>query len=327
MKTILLTGSQGFLGTFICLDLLNKGYRVIGVDNHYKYGKLHRPQNDHANFSLINADLTKSFPEIPEKVDYVIACAAKIGGIAYFNKYSYDLLADNEMITTNTFKFAIDKKVKRIVVLSSSMVFEHATKYPTPEDHRCPPPLSTYGFQKLMTEYYATGALEQYGLEYTIIRPFSCVGAWEPKSNTDVTLKVDNSNMVISHVIPDLVRRIRSSDGPVKLLGDGKQIRSFTNGRDIARAIGLAMEAPGAANQAFNIANASSCTIMDLAEKVWDKYYPDKEFKVLPSEGLKNDVKIRIADTSKAKELLGFEAEISLDESISEVIEYLKDEV
>src|ERR1041384_4834691 len=114
-----------------------------------------------------------------------------IGGISYFHEYAYELLAENERITASTFDAAIwafkNKKLKKINVLSSSMVFESATEFPTPEgaERRSPPPLSTYGFQKLATEYFAQGAHEQYQLPYTVIRPFNCVGIGEGRALSD----------------------------------------------------------------------------------------------------------------------------------------------
>src|SRR5439155_25637535 len=115
--------------------------------------------------------------------DHLVAGAAMIGGISYFHQFAYDLLAENERITAATFDAAIwahrHARLQKITVVSSSMVFENTARYPTEEgeERRCPPPASTYGFQKLAVEYFAQGAHEQYGLPYTIARPFNCVGS------------------------------------------------------------------------------------------------------------------------------------------------------
>ena len=131
-KTVLVTGSQGFIGSYLCLELLNNGYQVIGVDNFSKYGKVSRPHDNHKNFIFHEMDvLDLKYETVPEEfleVDYIIAVAAMIGGISYFHKYAYDLMATNERIMASTFDLAIDlfnnNKLKRILVLSSSMVFE-----------------------------------------------------------------------------------------------------------------------------------------------------------------------------------------------------------
>ncbi len=132
--------------------------------------------------------------ELAADCDQVVAAAAMIGGISYFHEFAYDLLAENERILAATFDAAIaahrDGHLERIIVVSSSMVYESATVFPTPEGAQLtsPPPISTYGFQKLASEYFAKGALEQYGLPYTIVRPFNCVGIGERRAlrDTDV---------------------------------------------------------------------------------------------------------------------------------------------
>jgi hypothetical protein len=203
MKKILLTGSQGFIGSYICNELLSKGYKVVGVDNFQKYGKVTRAHDTHPNFKLYNIDvLSDNFLEIVdlEKPNMIIAGAAMIGGISYFHKFAYDLLATNERILAQTFDAAIlaHKKgyLERIIVLSSSMVFEEALVYPTPESaiKNTPPPSSTYGFQKLASEYFAKGAWEQYQLPYSIIRPFNCVGIGEDDSIMKITAVIVSRN-------------------------------------------------------------------------------------------------------------------------------------
>ena len=88
-----------------------------------------------------------------------------IGGISYFHEFAFDLLAENERILASTFEAAIAVaprgQLERIIVLSSSMVFESTTVFPTPEgaERTSPPPISTYGFQKLASEYFAHGRL------------------------------------------------------------------------------------------------------------------------------------------------------------------------
>src|SRR6185369_9143892 len=119
-----------------------------------------------------DAELMK---KLVKDCDHFVAGAAMIGGISYFHKYAYDLIAENERITAAAFDVAIwahaKSSLKKITLLSSSMVYESANEFPTPEGAqlRSPPPLSTYGFQKLATEYFVKGAHEQYGLPFTIV--------------------------------------------------------------------------------------------------------------------------------------------------------------
>ena len=102
MKKILITGSQGFIGSYLCAEFLERGYQVVGIDNFSKYGPITRAHDSHPNFELIEMDAVdlecNSVPEALEDIEYLIAAAAMIGGITYFHKYAYDLLATNERI-------------------------------------------------------------------------------------------------------------------------------------------------------------------------------------------------------------------------------------
>ena len=326
---VLLTGSQGFIGSYLCTELLSSGYDVVGVDNYSKYGTLTRPHDVSPNFKLYDLDiLSDRFLSMvdSEKPDIIIAGAAMIGGISYFHKYAYDLLATNERILAQTFDAAIKNKVDRIVVISSSMVFENTSAYPTPESdiYKSPPPSSTYGFQKLASEFFAKGAWEQYRLPYSIVRPFNCVGVGEEKALGEHEVSSGNIKLMMSHVLPDLINKVLMGQDPLHILGEGDQVRCYTNGKDIARGIRVVMENDKAINQDFNISSARGTTVLELAKIVWEKINKDKPFKYESDDPFSYDVQKRIPDVTKAKELLGFEAEITLEQSIDEVIEYMR---
>lgn len=339
MKKVIVTGSQGFIGSYICLELLKKGYEVIGIDNYSKYGHVIRTHDEHPNFKLLEMDVCDLDSKRQETfhllkdADYIIAGAAMIGGISYFHKYAYDLLSNNERIMASTFDLAIElyKKhnLNKIVVISSSMVFESTSRYPTPEGEEkiCPPPLSTYGFQKLATEYFCYGANEQYNLPYTIIRPFNCVGIGEEEALGEEKMLVGNMKMLLSHVLPDLIYKSLHLEPHQKLpiLGKGNQIRHYTNGKDIARGIVLAMESDRALNEDFNISSDVATSVKELAEIVWKKIH-NTELQLEHHEPFEYDVQIRSPDVNKAREFLSFEAEFSLEESVEEVIEWMREQ-
>ena len=336
MSKVLITGSQGFIGSYLCAAFLDKGYQVIGIDNFSKYGPITRAHDNHPNFEFIEMDAINLDPRRNWRhpsltdVDYIIAAAAMIGGITYFHKYAYDLLATNERILASTFDLAIklneNHNLKRIIVLSSSMVFENTDVYPTPESEikSCPPPLSTYGFQKLAVEYFCKGALEQYGLPYTIIRPFNCVGVGEEDAIGEHEVKSGNIKLMMSHVLPDIINKILKGQNPLHILGSGEQIRCYTNGRDIARGIRMCLENKAAVNEDFNISTPVATSVLELAQLVWEILNPGEEFSFVSDEAYEYDVQKRIPNTSKAKEMLGFEAEVALEESVREVIDYMR---
>jgi nucleoside-diphosphate-sugar epimerase len=228
---VLVTGAAGFIGNYLVEELLAHGYEVIGLDNYSKYGRLKQASESNPRYRLVVGDAkdTELVKRLALECDYFIAGAAMIGGIAYFHQYAYDLLAENERITAAAFDAAIHAyrtaSLRKIVVISSSMVFENATVYPTAEgeQRRCPPPSSTYGFQKLAVEYFAQGAYEQYGLPYTICRPFNCVGIGERRARGEHEIMSGNVKLALSHVVPDLVQKILKGQDPLHILGDGNQ--------------------------------------------------------------------------------------------------------
>ena len=243
-----------------------------------------------------------------------------IGGISYFHEFAYDLLAENERILASTFDAAIaahrDGHLERIIVVSSSMVYESATVFPTPEGAQLtsPPPISTYGFQKLASEYFAKGAWEQYKLPYTIVRPFNCVGIGERRALRDTDIMSGNVKLALSHVVPDLVHKILKGQDPLHILGDGDQVRHYTYGGDLAHGIRLAMESPAAVNDDFNLSTAESTTVLELAEAIWHKIHADgRPFHYVSDAPFEHDVQLRVPDVRKAREVLGFEATTTLD--------------
>ena len=333
MKTVLVTGSQGFIGSYICKELLSREYHVIGIDNYSKYGKIARPHDTHKNFTFYEEDVVGLESRNTDRfisVDYIIAGAAMIGGISYFHKHAYDLLANNERIIASTFDLAIKLhkffNLKKIVVMSSSMVFESTDEFPTPESSvkRSPPPLSTYGFQKLSCEYFCKGALEQYGLPYTIVRPFNCVGVGEDKALSDEAVTSGNIELMMSHVLPDLINKALKGQYPLRVLGSGNQVRCYTNGKDVAKGIRLALESDKSINEDFNISSNRSTTVLELAKIVWKVVERQEDFAIEHDDPYEYDVQNRIPDVSKARDVLGFEAEIDLEESVKEVYEYVR---
>jgi nucleoside-diphosphate-sugar epimerase len=329
---VLITGSAGFIAGYLVPELLEAGHTVVGVDNFSKYGRIERSYDDHERFTFVEGDARDGalLRGLAEGCDIIVAGAARIGGISYFHKFAYDLLADNERIISATFDAALHHHergtLSRIAVVSSSMVFENATAFPSPEGHerRCPPPSSTYGFQKLACEYFAQGAWEQYRLPYTIVRPFNCVGIGEQRALTDVDIPSGNIELAMSHVVPDLCQKILRGQDPLHILGSGDQVRHYTYGGDIARGIRMAVESDRAVNEDFNLSTAVATTVKELADVIWRKVRgPGAPLRFVHDEPFPYDVQMRAPDTTKARRVLGFEATTSLDEMLDEVIPWV----
>lgn len=332
---ILVTGASGFICGYLVPELLESGHEVVGLDNFSKYGPVTRSYDNHENFTFVEGDAKD--PALMIKLagdcDQVVAGAAMIGGISYFHKFAYDLLAENERILAATFDGAVaaweGNSLEKINVLSSSMVYESADVFPTPEGAQLtsPPPISTYGFQKLSSEYFARGAHEQYGLPYTIIRPFNCVGIGERRALRDADVISGNVKLAMSHVVPDLVLKVIKGQDPLHILGDGSQVRHYTYGGDLARGIRTCIESPAAINEDFNISTATSTTVEELARIIWRKINGDKPFSLEHDDPFDYDVQMRVPDVRKARDILGFEATTTLDEMLDEVIPWIASEI
>ena len=333
---VLVTGSAGFIGGYLVADLLAAGHEVVGVDNFTKYGPVRRAFDDDPRYRLVEGDAKDAalLTELARDCDHLVAGAAMIGGISYFHEFAYDLLAENERICAATFDAAVrafrDGRLRKITVISSSMVFESASVFPTPEGAQLtsPPPRSTYGFQKLATEYFARGAHEQYGLPYTIVRPFNCVGIGERRALRDSDIRSGNVKLALSHVVPDLVQKVLKGQDPLHILGDGSQVRHYTYGGDLAAGIRLAMESERAINEDFNLSTAQSTTVRELAELVWRKVHGrDRPLRIVCDPPYEHDVRMRVPDVRKAREVLGFEATTPLEQVLDEVIPWIRDEI
>jgi nucleoside-diphosphate-sugar epimerase len=332
---ILVTGSAGFIGGYLVEELLSAGHEVIGLDNFSKYGVVQQVSLSHAAYRFVHGDAKDAgmLRELMRDADQVVAGAARIGGISYFHELAYDLLAENERITAAVFDAAVDTfkrgRLKKINVISSSMVYESAQVWPTPEgeQRRCPPPASTYGFQKLATEYFAQGAWEQYRLPYTIIRPFNCVGIGERRALSEREIPSGNVKLAMSHVVPDLIQKILKGQDPLHLLGDGRQVRHYTYGGDLARGMRACIENPAAVNEDFNLSTDVSTTVLELAEVIWNKVQPGKPFRYVCDPPYAYDVQKRVPNVEKAKRVLGFRATTSLGEVLDIVIPWVKQQV
>lgn len=312
-KKVLVTGGVGFIGSEVVKQLLERGYKVRVADD---LSKKEAKVPDSCEF--IKADLTdKNLAlKVMEGVDFCIHLAAKIGGIGYFHKYPATILSENNKMLSAVFEAAATNKIKRIIYMSSSMVFESANNYPSKEEDifKIPVPMSAYGFSKLVGEWYCYSFKDEYDLEFSIIRPFNAYGINE-KPEKEVGY---------AHVIPDLIKKILSGQYPLELLGDGMQTRCFTHVSDIAKGIILAMESPKAANQDFNIGCEEEIRIIDLAKLLWKECNSKRPFKVKYVKGFKYDIKRRVPSAQKARKVLGWKESKKLEKELAEIIGWIK---
>jgi nucleoside-diphosphate-sugar epimerase len=327
----LVTGGLGFIGSEICRQLLAMPTttKVTVIDDDSKgYGERNiqdfkdNPQFNWEKFDLTGGFLHTLIHDHVQYSDYIINCAAKIGGIGYFNKIPAQILRNNNLILSNILDAMVacgTNCAPRLTYMSSSMVFESATKFPSAEEDlkNTIIPVSAYGFSKLSGEYYCKAFAQEYDLNYTIVRPFNAVGPEKPDPNF----------VGYSHVLPDFVCKIKNGQGtpdnPLEILGAGNQVRHYTDVKEIAAGIIVATHHEKALNNDFNIAIDKGHTVYEVAHLVWTALNPYSSAGVVTKNvnPFPCDVQYRSPDTTKAKEVLEWEAKITLDDNIHEIVQ------
>jgi len=340
-KKILVTGCHGFIMGYVIPILLENGHEVWGVDNYWKYGKLSHGYDNHPKFHFTEGDakdkalLSKLLEE--NQINIFVAAAAIIGGIAMFHKLAYFLLSENEKITCAAFDACVEAynggkgALEKVMVISSSMVFESCDVFPSAESDlpRCPPPQSTYGFQKLACEYFAKGAFEQHGLPYVIVRPFNAVGVGERRAVVSDGCEVLSGNvkLTMSHVVPDLVQKILHGQKPLHILGSGQQRRHYTYAGDLAMGMVRCMLDPRAVGRDYNISTPQGHTVIELAQIIWKRLRPGEEFSVTSDNPFEYDVQCRVPDVEKSTRELGIECTTSLETALDEIVPWIKEQM
>jgi UDP-glucose 4-epimerase len=249
---------------------------------------------------------------------HVIHLAAIVGGIANFHKLPHTLTEVNNALYNAVVRSALDHEVQRFTYVSSSMVFERAERFPTPEEYLadCPVPRSAYGFSKLTGEIYCRAAHEEHGLPFTICRPFNAYGPGE----------MPDAEPGIAHAVPDLIAKALTGQRPLQIFGDGTQTRTWTHVDDIADGIVTAMASPAGLNEDFNISAAREVTVAEIARIVWEACDGDPdEFELEHLESFEVDVQRRWPSVEKARRLLGWEAKVQVEDGIARTVAWLRD--
>ena len=315
---ILVCGSEGSLMGAVIPYLLEMNHSVCGVDNFFRYGRTERKRDyEFIEGDLCDVDLAK---RVCKGIDVIFQGAAKIFGVGGFHKYAADILSKDTILQQNILWQSLDNNVEKVVYISSSMVYERATNIPSEEDdvQKMLVPLTDYGLSKLVGERLCEAFYRQYGLEYTIWRPFNIITPFE--KGTD--------EPGISHVFADFIKRIAlDRQNPLEILGDGEQIRCFTWIQDVATAIAKYSLQTITDGEVFNLGNPEPVTIKELAFRI-HKLAKDKgiipkteqlSFKYLPI--YEDDVKVRIPCVEKAKKVLRWEPKVKLDEALDRCLE------
>jgi UDP-glucose 4-epimerase len=316
MNRVLVTGGAGTIGSAVVRRLLSDSSWEVRIADHREPALWMRE-----GCEIRTADLRdpETAAAAVDGCSHVIHLAAIVGGIANFHKLPFTLFEVNNALTGALTHASVDHEVERFVYVSSSMVFERATEFPTTEEHadHCPAPRSAYGFSKLAGEVYTRAAHEQRGLRYTICRPFNAYGPGELPEPDEPG---------IAHAVPDLIHKALTGRRPLQIFGSGEQTRTITHVDDIADGIVTAMAAPEGENEDFNISASQEQTVAELARIIWEACgNAPEEFELQHLASFEVDVQRRWPSVEKARRLLGWRARIDLHEGIAQTVEWLRE--
>jgi nucleoside-diphosphate-sugar epimerase len=314
MRRVLVTGGAGTIGAAVVRRLLAEPDLEVRVSD-----QRDAPTWMSSACEIHTADLRDvgNVRKAMAGCDGVVHLAAIVGGIANFHRLPYTLSEVNADLYTAIFHVALERDLERFLYVSSSMVFERATEFPTTEAHieACPTPRSAYGFSKLTGEVFTVAAHEEHGLPYTICRPFNAYGPGE----------VPEDEPGIAHLVPDLIKKVLSGQAPLQIFGSGDQTRTLTYVDDIADGIATALRHPAALNEDFNISAGQELTVAEIAKQIWEACgrSPD-EFELEHQPTFPVDVQRRWPSVEKARQLLGWEAQVELADGVARTAEWLR---
>lgn len=315
---ILVAGSEGSLMQWVIPHLLEEGHEVVGVDNFSRYGRVDRKRD----YKFLERDLTnpKAVKEVCQGVNAIIQAAAQIFGVKGFHKFAADILSKDVVLHQNLLNEALEAGMTRLVYISSSMVYERAEQVPLREEdiNDMPIPLTDYGLSKLVGERLCQAFKKQYGLDYTIWRPFNIITPYEEAGEEPG----------ISHVFADFIHTlVIDKQNPMVILGDGEQVRCFTWIDEVASAIAKYSFLDITKGEAFNLGSPEPVTMKELAQRIFEKakqrgvFESAAKLKFIHKPIYNDDVRIRVPSIEKAKSKLHWQPTVTLDEALDRCLD------
>jgi len=308
---VVVTGAAGFLGSFLCEELLSRGYTVIGVDNFFRGKKEYLPKNK--DFIFYKIDLVTEYNGflhvVKKKPDFIYHYAA-INGTKYFYDIPYKVMNDNITMTQNVLRACISSPVKKIIYASSSEVYGEPLDIPTPESHPILLNIHTnrdsYASSKAIGDFYVKLFAQEYKKDFLILRIFNTYGP-----------HMDTSQY--GQVIPEFINKIISSD-EFSIIGDGTQTRSFCYVSDHTRLVVNLSE--NISNEIVNVGSDKETSINELARLI--HRLESKTFKPVYLAGREYDHRRRCPDITKLKKLINDYPRVTLEDGLKKTINWYK---
>lgn len=310
-ETIFITGGAGFIGTTLTSRLIENN-RIVVFDSFYRNALKDSGLVGHKNLTLIEGDIRDSAKVMAAVVDLqpdrIVHCAA-IAGIDTVVKSPTATLHVNIVGTANIFQAARQvRQLKRILIFSTSEIFGsqafQATEAASAVIGAVGEARWTYAVSKLAGEHMALAHFHELKMPATVVRPFNVYGPGQIGEGALSTF---------------IQRAIH--DEEIQIHGDGTQIRAWCYVDDMVRAVLTVLEEPKAIGQTFNIGNARAVTtIYGLANTVIRVLNSKSNIRFIRKDYA--DIELRVPSVNKARDVLGFEAEVDLDEGIPRTADY-----
>lgn len=311
MKTVLVTGAEGFIGSHLVEDLLAKNYKVRALvlyNSFNNWGWLEGIK--HSNLEIVLGDIRDPFfcEKLCDQVDEIYHLAALIA-IPYSYVAPNSYVDTNITGTTNMCQAALKCKVKRFLHISTSEVYGSAVKVPISEDHPLQPQ-SPYSASKISAESMAMSFYYAFNLPVTVARPFNTYG---PRQSARA-------------VIPTIISQIAAGKKEISL-GDTKTTRDFNFVKDTTSGMILLNECDKAIGKIVNIGSNSEVSIEETFNLINNLMKTDCKLKqdqarIRPAN---SEVQRLKCDNTLIKELTGFKSNFSLEEGLAQTISWLKD--
>ena len=304
-KTVLVAGGSGFIGSWLCKDLVSKGYKVVCIDNEITGNKNNiRELEKEKNFSFIKHDITK--PLRMSGIDFIFHMASPASPVHY-QKYPVETLLANSAGTLNLLNLVKENNAK-ILYASSSEVYGDPKEHPQKETYwgNVNPngPRACYDEGKRFSEALVSSFP---GVAWTIVRIFNTYGPGMNKND--------------GRVVPNFVNQAISGK-PLTVYGGGKQTRSFCYVSDMVEGLERAMFTSKADMEVINLGNPNEITMLELANIVI-KLTGSKsktDFREIPTD----DPTRRKPDITKAKKILGWEPKVRIEDGLKTTVEYFR---
>ena len=310
---ILITGGAGFIGSHITDQLLMEDVQEIILIDDFIRGSRENVADalKSGRVKLVEGDIRDQtlLDELFQKIDYCFHLAAfRINQCAAEPRAAFEVMFGG---TFNVAELCIKHKVKKIVIASSASIYGTAEKFPTNEKHHPYNNKTLYGAAKLANEVVFRSFYDMYGLRYNAMRYFNVYGP-----RMDIFGKYTEVLIRWYHLI--------KKNSPPLIYGDGKQSMDFVSVEDVARATILALTTP-VADEVFNVACGVETTLEELCEALLEAMGSSLKPKYVPLPDDRKNVEVtrRLADTSKAADLIGFKANIGLGQGLQSLVRWL----